>query len=55
MLPGGYSPDRFLAGLLPFALEPGSALAGLHVYTFNDLEQSERWRAGSILRLRGRT
>ena len=55
MLPGGYSPDRFLAGLLPFASERGSALAGLHVYTFNDLEQAERWRADRIVRLRGRT
>jgi methylenetetrahydrofolate reductase (NADPH) len=51
MLPGGYSPDRFLAGLLPFTLEPDSGLAGLHVYTFNELEQAERWRAEAIVRL----
>jgi methylenetetrahydrofolate reductase (NADPH) len=55
MLPGGYSPDRFLAGLLPFASEPDSALAGLHVYTFNELEQAERWRADTVVRLRGAT
>ncbi|HEY3000898.1 MAG TPA: methylenetetrahydrofolate reductase, partial [Kribbellaceae bacterium] len=55
MLPGGYSPDRFLAGLLPFASEPDSGLAGLHVYTFNELEQAERWRADTIVRLRGAT
>jgi methylenetetrahydrofolate reductase (NADPH) len=55
VLPGGYSPDRFLAGLLPFALEPRSALAGLHVYTFNEVEQSERWRADAMVRLRGTT
>ena len=55
MLPGGYSPDRFLAGLLPFTLEPDSGLAGLHVYTFNELEQSERWRVETIGRLRDTT
>jgi methylenetetrahydrofolate reductase (NADPH) len=54
-LPAGYSPDRFLAGLLPYAAEPGSGLAGLHVYTFNELPQSVRWRAEALARLPGRT
>jgi methylenetetrahydrofolate reductase (NADPH) len=55
MLPAGYSPDRFLAGLLPYTVDPGSALAGLHVYTFNELERSERWRVETIGRLRDTT
>jgi methylenetetrahydrofolate reductase (NADPH) len=52
VLPGGYSPNRFLAGLLPYTVDPSSALAGLHVYTFNELERSERWRVEAIRRLR---
>jgi methylenetetrahydrofolate reductase (NADH) len=55
VLPGGYSPDRFLVGLLPHALEPGSALAGLHLYTFNRLAECERWRNRAITRVREAT
>lgn len=55
VLPDGYSPDRFLAGLLPYTSEHGSALAGLHVYTFNRLAECEQWRNDTITRLRDAT
>jgi methylenetetrahydrofolate reductase (NADPH) len=52
VLPGGYSPDRFLVELLPYAAESDSAPAGLHLYTFNRLAECERWRTDAITRLR---
>jgi methylenetetrahydrofolate reductase (NADPH) len=42
--PGAYSPDRLLARLAPTLTAPGSAVAGLHLFTFNQLQQTEQWR-----------
>jgi methylenetetrahydrofolate reductase (NADPH) len=49
--PGGYSPDRFLAGLLPDLAGPERKVAGLHVFTFNEIEPTERWRQETLARL----
>ncbi|MGI5132921.1 methylenetetrahydrofolate reductase [Pseudonocardia sp. CA-107938] len=50
LLPGGYRPDRLLTALGPeFAL--GGALAGIHVFTFNELAATERWRQEWLARL----
>ena len=51
LLPGGYSPDDLLAGLAPHARDPGKRIAGFHVYTFNELEGTERWRRDALERL----
>lgn len=42
--PGGYAPDELLTALAPLYTEPGAGIAGLHVYTFNQVETTERWR-----------
>ena len=42
--PGGFSPDRLLAGLTPLLADPEPKLAGFHIFTFNDLADTEAWR-----------
>lgn len=42
--PGGYSPDDLIAGLAPLLADPGANIAGFHVYTFNRVETTEKWR-----------
>ena len=48
--PGGYEPRRFLNSLLPDLTEPERKVAGLHVFTFNELEPTERWRQEMLAR-----
>jgi methylenetetrahydrofolate reductase (NADPH) len=43
-LPGGYSPDRLLEGLIPSLADHESNIQGLHIYTFNEVEATETWR-----------
>ncbi|HEY0831902.1 MAG TPA: methylenetetrahydrofolate reductase [Candidatus Dormibacteraeota bacterium] len=50
MQPGGYSPERFVRGLLPDLAAPGRKVAGLHVFTFNEIEPTERWRQEMLAR-----
>jgi methylenetetrahydrofolate reductase (NADPH) len=49
--PGGYSPERFVTGLLPDLAGPERKVAGLHVFTFNEIEPTERWRQETLARL----
>lgn len=49
--PGGYSPDRFVTGLLPDLATPERKVAGLHVFTFNEIEPTEQWRQEMLARL----
>ena len=42
--PGGYSPEDLLEGLAPLADDPAAAIVGVHIYTFNQCETTERWR-----------
>jgi methylenetetrahydrofolate reductase (NADPH) len=42
--PGGFDPDALLTGLAPLLLDPGLAIAGAHLYTFNQAETTEAWR-----------
>lgn len=42
--PGGYAPDDLLEGLAPLADDPAAAIMGVHIYTFNQCETTERWR-----------
>jgi methylenetetrahydrofolate reductase (NADPH) len=39
-----FSPEPLMRGLEPLFADPGANLAGLHVFTFNELERTERWR-----------
>ena len=42
--PGGFSPDRLLEGLAPLLDDSEQKLAGFHIFTFNDLADTEAWR-----------
>ncbi|HEX2132410.1 MAG TPA: 5,10-methylenetetrahydrofolate reductase [Actinophytocola sp.] len=41
-----YSPDALLAKVTPELSTPDLSVVGLHVYTFNQLAEAERWRTG---------
>jgi methylenetetrahydrofolate reductase (NADH) len=47
-----YSPTRLLSDLAGTIADPDARVAGLHVFTFNELEQTERWRRQLLERLR---
>jgi len=49
--PGGYDPGRFATGLLPDLAMPERKVAGLHVFTFNEIEPTERWRQETLAQL----
>ena len=42
--PGGYSPDELVERLAPYAGDEHYDIAGLHLYTFNQVESTEQWR-----------
>lgn len=42
--PGGYSPERFIEKAAPALLAPRSAVAGFHLFTFNQVAEVEAWR-----------
>ena len=42
--PGGYAPEELLEGVAPVAGDPVAAIVGVHIYTFNQCETTERWR-----------
>jgi methylenetetrahydrofolate reductase (NADPH) len=48
--PGGYDPGRFVNALLPDLAAPGRNVAGLHVFTFNEIAPTERWRQELLAR-----
>jgi methylenetetrahydrofolate reductase (NADPH) len=48
--PGGYSPDRFLDRAAAAITTPSAGVAGLHLFTFNQLQQAERWRKAALER-----
>ena len=47
-VPGGYSPDRFLDRAAPAITAPGAGVAGLHLFTFNQLQAAEQWRVAAL-------
>ena len=51
--PGGFTGESFLEKCAPALGEPGALVEGLHVFTFNQIGETEAWRAGMIERLRG--
>lgn len=46
--PGGFSPDRFLERSAHFMAEPDLLVAGLHLFTFNQIAETESWRQGLL-------
>ncbi|MBW3601242.1 MAG: methylenetetrahydrofolate reductase [Actinobacteria bacterium] len=50
-LPGGYRPDRLAEELAPHAADPDNKIHGFHFYTFNEVEETERWRQAALGRL----
>ncbi len=49
--PGGYEPGRFVTAMLPAMSSPALRVAGLHVFTFNEIEPTERWRREMLQRV----
>jgi methylenetetrahydrofolate reductase (NADPH) len=49
--PGGYRPERFATGLLPDLAAPERRVKGIHVFTFNEIEPTERWRQATLAAL----
>lgn len=42
--PGGYNPRKFLDRLSPVLDDPYMGIGGLHIYTFNQVKDTEAWR-----------
>jgi methylenetetrahydrofolate reductase (NADPH) len=51
-VPGGYSPDRFLDRVAAAITAPGAGVAGLHLFTFNQLQAAGQWRRAALERTR---
>jgi methylenetetrahydrofolate reductase (NADPH) len=46
-----FKPDRLLRDLTPVVTDPASNVAGFHLYTFNEVARTERWRRRTLDRL----
>jgi methylenetetrahydrofolate reductase (NADPH) len=46
-----FKPDPLLRGLAPALAEPAANVAGFHLYTFNEVARTERWRRETLARL----
>ena len=49
--PGGYEPGRFVSALLPELAQPDRRVAGVHIFTFNEIEPTERRHREMLARL----
>ena len=54
LLPRAYRPERLVARLAPHLGRPDNRIAGLHIFTFNEIERAERWRNETLGRLAAR-
>lgn len=43
-----YQPDDLLAGLVPFLDDPVLDIPGFHLFSFNNVERTERWRVETM-------
>jgi len=50
-----YQPDELLAGLRPYLDDPQLDIPGFHLFSFNDVERTERWRVETLKNLRETT
>jgi methylenetetrahydrofolate reductase (NADPH) len=46
-----YEPTSLVEELAPTVADPASRIAGFHIYTFNELDRTERWRRQVVERL----
>lgn len=51
--PGGFTGERFLEQTAPTLGDPTLHVGGLHVYTFNQVAETEKWRQELLQRLGG--
>ncbi|MDC0770530.1 5,10-methylenetetrahydrofolate reductase [Streptomyces sp. HD] len=51
--PGGYAPERLLIRAQDALTAPSAGVAGLHLFTFNQIAETERWRRALLDRLGG--
>jgi methylenetetrahydrofolate reductase (NADPH) len=51
LLPRRHTPTKLLQQLSPTFADPAARIGGIHVYTFNELEHTERWRRQLVDRL----
>ena len=51
---GFYKPDGLLDGLAPTVADAAADIVDLHLYTFNQVAETEAWRQDLITRLRER-
>lgn len=49
----GYTPDELVGGLGDLIDHADARVAGWHLFTFNEVERTERWRQELLLSLRG--
>jgi methylenetetrahydrofolate reductase (NADPH) len=49
-----FKPTKLLDGLAQVVAEPDTGVAGFHLYTFNEVGRTERWRQRAIARLETR-
>jgi methylenetetrahydrofolate reductase (NADPH) len=49
-----FKPGRLLRDLTPVVTDPASNVAGFHLYTFNEVARTERWRRRALDRLETR-
>jgi methylenetetrahydrofolate reductase (NADPH) len=49
--PGGYDPLRFLGKAAAVLGDPAMAVPGLHVFTFNQVAETEAWRNEQLVLL----
>jgi methylenetetrahydrofolate reductase (NADPH) len=45
-----FKPDRLVRELTPYATDPAARVAGFHLYTFNEVARTERWRQAALAR-----
>jgi methylenetetrahydrofolate reductase (NADPH) len=50
-VPGGYSPERLIEGLISSLADPQNKVRGFHIYTFNEVEKTEAWRREKLDRI----
>jgi methylenetetrahydrofolate reductase (NADPH) len=46
-----FTPDRLVRELTPSVTDPAARVAGFHLYTFNEVARTERWRRAALERL----
>jgi methylenetetrahydrofolate reductase (NADPH) len=52
--PGAYQPERLLDKVGTTLAAPESKVTGLHIFTFNQVQQAEQWRQGLLSQLAAR-